>query len=277
MRNIELQKLADAKDQVKQMMLAKSTALSFVEEGPDNIGGRTRGLAIHPDDDNVMFAGSVSGGLFVTRNKGTNWERVQEFDDAMQNSANGTGSLGVSSITITPGGALYVATGGSAYEGNFSYEGSANISGDGIWYSMSTTNFNFQQLPGTNNKDVLKVISDPIADNKIYFTGVSIGLNESSNYQSSQSVSGISATATIGDAKISQDGQHIVVGVSQGGIRTWVSHDAGSTFTDMHANGSLQGFGFIRGEYSISQEKNIGGKYVMYALFANTVSQLGGV
>ena len=125
---IELQKLADAKDQVKQMMLAKSTNLSFVEEGPDNIGGRTRGLAIHPDDDNVMFAGSVSGGLFVTRNKGTNWERVQEFDDAMQNSANGTGSLGVSSITITPGGALYVATGGSAYEGNFSYEGSANIS-----------------------------------------------------------------------------------------------------------------------------------------------------
>jgi len=274
---IELQKLADAKDQVKQMMLAKSTALSFVEEGPDNIGGRTRGLAIHPDDDNVMFAGSVSGGLFVTRNKGTNWERVQEFDDAMQNSANGTGSLGVSSITITPGGALYVATGGSAYEGNFSYEGSANISGDGIWYSMSTTNFNFQQLPGTNNKDVLKVISDPIADNKIYFTGVSIGLNESSNYQSSQSVSGISATATIGDAKISQDGQHIVVGVSQGGIRTWVSHDAGSTFTEMHANGSLQGFGIITGEYSISQEKNIGGNYVMYALFANTVSQLGGV
>ena len=274
---IELQKLAAAKDQVKQMMLAKSTALSFVEEGPDNIGGRTRGLAIHPDDDNVMFAGSVSGGLFVTRNKGTNWERVQEFDDAMQSSANGTGSLGVSSITITPGGALYVATGGSAYEGNFSYEGSANISGDGIWYSMSTTNFNFQQLSGTDNKDVLKVISDPIADNKIYFTGVSIGLNESSNYQSSQSVSGISATATIGDVKISEDGQHIVLGVRQGGVRTWVSHDAGSSFTDMHANGVLQGFGFIRGEYSISKEKNSDDNYVMYALFANSVAQLGGV
>ena len=113
---IELQKLADAKDQVKQMMLAKSTSLSFVEEGPDNIK-EERGLAIHPDDDNVMFAGSVSE-VFVTRNKGTNWERVQ-VDDAMQNSANGTGSLGVSSITITPGGAQYVATGGSAYEGNF--------------------------------------------------------------------------------------------------------------------------------------------------------------
>ncbi len=274
---VELQKLASAKDQVRQMMMAKSSVLSFVEEGPDNIGGRTRGLAIHPDDDNIMFAGSVSGGLFVTRNKGTNWERVQEFDDAMQSSASGTGSLGVSSITITPGGALYVATGGSAYEGNFSYEGSANITGDGIWYSMSTTNFNFQQLSGTDNRDVLKVVSDPIADNKIYFTGVSIGLNESSNYQSSSNVSGISSTATIGDVKISDDGQHIVVGVRQGGIRTWVSHDAGASFTDMHANGVLQGFGFIRGEYSISQQKNSDGKYVMYALFANSVSQLGGV
>ena len=57
---IELQKLADARTQVKQMMLAKSSNLSFIEEGPDNIGGRTRGIAIHPDNDSVMFAGSVS-------------------------------------------------------------------------------------------------------------------------------------------------------------------------------------------------------------------------
>ena len=36
---IEHQKLADARTQVKQMMLAKSSNLSFIEEGPDNIGG----------------------------------------------------------------------------------------------------------------------------------------------------------------------------------------------------------------------------------------------
>ena len=217
---IKHQKLADARTQVKQMMLAKSSNLSFIEEGPDNIGGRTRGIAIHPDNDSVMFAGSVSGGLFVTRNKGNTWQRVQEFDDAMENSATGTGSLGISSITITPGGALYVATGGSAYEGTFSGEYSANITGDGVWFSMSTNSFNFQQLSGTNNKDVLKVISDPTVDNKIYFVGVSMGLNVSSDYQASQSVSGLSQNATIGDVKISSDGQHVVAGVSQGGIRT---------------------------------------------------------
>ena len=43
----------------------------------------------------------------------------------MENSATGTGSLGISSILNT-GWALYVATGGSAYEGGLSGEGSAN-------------------------------------------------------------------------------------------------------------------------------------------------------
>ena len=82
---------------------------------------------------------------------------------------------------------------------------------------MSTNSFNFQQLSGTNTKDVLKVISDPTVD-KIYFVGVSIGLNVSSDYQAAQSVSGLSQNATIGDVKISSDGQHMVAGVSQGGL-----------------------------------------------------------
>ena len=84
---VELAKLAAAKDQVLQRMQSRSTNLNFVEEGPDNVGGRTRGIAIHPNDDNVMYAGSVSGGLFKTVNGGSNWTRVQEFDNTMVNSA----------------------------------------------------------------------------------------------------------------------------------------------------------------------------------------------
>ena len=90
---VELSKLASAKDLVRQKMISRSSSLNFVEEGPDNVGGRTRAIAIHPDDENVMFAGSVSGGLFKTVNAGQNWVRVQEFDDAMINSAIGTGII----------------------------------------------------------------------------------------------------------------------------------------------------------------------------------------
>ena len=113
---VELSKLAAAKDEVIQRMQTRSTNFSFVEEGPDNVGGRTRGIAIDPNNDNIMFAGSVSGGLFKTINGGSNWTRVQEFDNTMVNSVGGVGSLGISSIAFSANGnMLYIATGGSIF------------------------------------------------------------------------------------------------------------------------------------------------------------------
>ena len=112
-------------------MQTRSTNLSFIEEGPDNVGGRTRGIAIDPNDDDVMFSGSVSGGLFKTINGGSNWARVQEFDNTMVNSAGGVGSLGISSIAfLKKWNKLYVATGGSRF-------GEGLIDGDGVWVSSN--------------------------------------------------------------------------------------------------------------------------------------------
>ena len=88
---VEKSKLALAKQQVLQLMTAKSSNLSFVEEGPDNVGGRTRAIAIDPNNQNTMFAGSVTGGLFVSYNAGANWTRVQEFDEAVSSAATGVG------------------------------------------------------------------------------------------------------------------------------------------------------------------------------------------
>ncbi len=44
--------------------------------GPWNIGGRTRALAIDVTNENRMFAGGVSGGLWKTEDGGTTWARV---------------------------------------------------------------------------------------------------------------------------------------------------------------------------------------------------------
>jgi hypothetical protein len=47
--------------------------------GPINIGGRTLCLAFHPTDENIMFAGSASGGLWKTTTQGLGqnaWEYV---------------------------------------------------------------------------------------------------------------------------------------------------------------------------------------------------------
>lgn len=44
--------------------------------GPWNVGGRTRALAIDVTNENRMFAGGVSGGLWKTEDAGNTWTRV---------------------------------------------------------------------------------------------------------------------------------------------------------------------------------------------------------
>jgi photosystem II stability/assembly factor-like uncharacterized protein len=45
-------------------------------QGPFQIGGRTRGMAIDIDDENVIMAGGVSGGLWRSIDGGTSWTRT---------------------------------------------------------------------------------------------------------------------------------------------------------------------------------------------------------
>lgn len=50
--------------------------LSWVNEGPTNIGGRITALAIHPTNQNIIFAGCPGGGMFKSTNGGTSWTPV---------------------------------------------------------------------------------------------------------------------------------------------------------------------------------------------------------
>ena len=79
---INYQQLAKAKSKVRNRMMTKTPTYSFVEEGPDNVGGRTRAIAVDPNQPMTMFAGSVTGGLFVSYNKGNNWQRPPSCNGA---------------------------------------------------------------------------------------------------------------------------------------------------------------------------------------------------
>src|SRR5579862_8922679 len=41
--------------------------------GPYNLAGRVTALVIHPENPNLWFAGSATGGLWVSRNAGESW------------------------------------------------------------------------------------------------------------------------------------------------------------------------------------------------------------
>ncbi|SHI93182.1 T9SS type A sorting domain-containing protein [Aquimarina spongiae] len=67
--------------ELKQSVNAKSSGKFrrfqyWENRGPFNVGGRTRALAIDRTNENIIFAGGVSGGLWRSSNGGETWSRV---------------------------------------------------------------------------------------------------------------------------------------------------------------------------------------------------------
>ena len=95
---------------------------NWVERGPNNVGGRVRAIMFDPNDATYkrVFAGGVSGGLWVNNDITTNtaWTRVNVPEN-----------LSVSAITYDPNNTnvFYLGTGES-------YVGGA-VNGDGVWKS----------------------------------------------------------------------------------------------------------------------------------------------
>ncbi|WP_075343533.1 T9SS type A sorting domain-containing protein [Tenacibaculum agarivorans] len=55
---------------------SKTKFSNWVNRGPFNVGGRTRALAIDRNNENIILAGGVSGGLWRSENNGETWRKV---------------------------------------------------------------------------------------------------------------------------------------------------------------------------------------------------------
>ena len=214
--------------------------------GPDNIGGRTR--AIQPDrsDINRVWAGGVSGGLFVSNNQGNQWNRVDSYVAAGANPF-------VSSMTQTPDGTLYVAT-GSDQEG---------WNGNGVWYS---TDFGTTWNSITGSSSCTEVVSSN-ADNYVWMASSS-GVRKWKLGDSNMTTVPVS-NGSCSALKISPNAQVIVAAF--GANKTFVSNDGGSTFSDKSgtAANNLVPNGAPRIEYAISTIQNSSNHYSLYAVRTN--------
>ena len=70
---------------VKQTLAAKNgTAEEWSYRGPDNVGGRTRALAIDINYDGStnqrILAGGVSGGMYKSEDGGASWQLTSNLD-----------------------------------------------------------------------------------------------------------------------------------------------------------------------------------------------------
>jgi photosystem II stability/assembly factor-like uncharacterized protein len=82
----------------------------WIEIGPDNVGGRILSLALHPGDDNIVYAGAADGGVFKTIDGGQTWRALND----------NLPSLAIKSLALDPGNpeVIYAGTG----EGSFNID-----------------------------------------------------------------------------------------------------------------------------------------------------------
>lgn len=139
------ERYAAARAQMARMASAPSVASvnSWTFLGPGNIGGRTRTLVIDPEDDKVMYAGGVSGGVWKTVDGGERWEPI---GDVLTN-------LAVNAMAVDPRDRrlLYVGTG----EGYFREEVRGTglpLRGNGIYLTRDSGR-SWQHLPSTAGED----------------------------------------------------------------------------------------------------------------------------
>jgi len=244
---VSSEKLALIDGQIRKMK--KSKSIVFESMGPDNIGGRTR--AIQPDRSNInrLWAGSVSGGLFVSSNKGNTWDRVESYFAAGANPF-------ISSMTQTPDNTLYVAT-GSNNEG---------WNGNGVWYS---TDFGTTWASIPSSSSCTEIVSSN-ADNYAWMA-TTTGLKKWKLGDSALTpVTVTGANGGCAALQMSQDGNVVVA--SFGANKTYVSTNAGLAFVDKSGStaNDLVPNGAARIEYAISPIKNSSNHYSIYAVRTNS-------
>ena len=134
--------------------MEKSRAVTFIEQGPDNIGGRTRAIQVDVTNNDIVWAGGVSGGLFKSLNGANSWDRVDSYELLC--------SPFISSMAQFTNGTLFVAT-GSNQEG---------WGGDGVWYTQDAGQ-SWTVVPGTASLPSVTEIVAPSNGTTLWLTTTS--------------------------------------------------------------------------------------------------------
>jgi hypothetical protein len=195
-----------------------NAGLQWIELGPDNVGGRTRSILIDRNNNKIVYAGSVSGGIWKSTTSGSSWTRVNDL----------LSSLNICSMTQATGGAIYVGTGEDAF---VSVTGTTNVSPGfaGVGIYKSTDGNTFTLLPSTSAAmwdNVSDLAADPVTDNRIY-AGNTNGLYITTDGGTVWTRANGSGTGTCKDISVSSDGSVVAAVI---GNNVYYSTDHGASF-----------------------------------------------
>lgn len=191
--------------------------------GPGNIGGRTRALAIDPNDSANLFAGSVGGGVWMTNDSGAHWRPA---DDLMAN-------LAVCSLVMDPTNSNVMYAGTGEGFGNIDAIRGAGIfkttDGGASWVVLPSTQPN-QPAPAPTNINFYYVNRLAVAsDASAVLAATNTGIFRSTD-------SGVTWKQVLANARIGRvafapgDDTKLVASGNSGDGRVFYSIDSGVTW-----------------------------------------------
>lgn len=226
---------------IAQQQNLQRTDNEWESVGPTDIGGRITDIVLDPNNQNVIYAGAASGGIFKSTDRGSSW--IPIFDET------GTLSIGDLAIDPTDSSILYAGTG----ESNGSFD-SAAFPGNGVYKSTDGgTTWTNQGLENTEH--IGRIIINPENTDQLFVaaTGTLYGKStERGVYRSDdggatwEQTLFISDSTAVVDLAINPDDPNIVFAVSWERLRypwgriyggptsgVYRSQDGGSTWTKL--------------------------------------------
>lgn len=215
----------------KRAQLAEKEAaipVYWQERGPNNVGGRTRGLIFDMNDptQRTVWAAGVAGGLWRTTNIDAavpTWTNSDDFFD----------NLAITTIAQNPANPniLYFGTGETGFNN------ADAVRGLGIWRSMDG-GANWARLPATATFTVInKIVVD--AAGQVY-AATNAGIRRSTDNGLTWPVLAGAPTGAVQDLEIAADGD-IFAGVNSGGV----FRSQGGTWAQVTTGLPATGFGRI--------------------------------
>ncbi|WNB17205.1 T9SS type A sorting domain-containing protein [Marivirga arenosa] len=150
--------LKSALNKAKSIRSSSSYNAVFKSRGPGNVGGRTRAIAVDPDDNTncTWIAGAASGGIWKTTDCGQSWINISP----------NIPNLSTNSIAQSPSNpdVIYVGT-GEVFAANATF-----VRGDGIYKSINrgeSWDLLVSTVGNNNFESVNRISIDPTDENVV--------------------------------------------------------------------------------------------------------------
>src|SRR5215204_5568844 len=130
--------------------------------GPRNINGRVKCLAVHPTDENTVYAGAASGGVWKTTDAGQSWRPLWDTQESL--------AIGSIAIAVSDTNTIYAGTGEGVIAGT--YGSGHNFPGAGVYVSTDG-GVNWIQRSAVVNRRITRVLVSQTDTNRVYVAGQS--------------------------------------------------------------------------------------------------------